>query len=99
MGPFVGSALVCSSAQGLPGSSLVPLWLGHQNVDSKTTDCQISLSARWVYLGIRILLQFNWVITNSPPHGKGRRTSLQAGKGVGRAIINKEFLAFHWLSP
>ena len=46
----------------------------------------------------RITIQ-PWQATCKFPQGKGRRRFHRGEKEVGRARVNKESMAFHWLSP
>ena len=75
--------------------------MGHQNIDLKQIDCQIFLQKRWVYSYNR-QLQFQ-VCSHGEPHEslawQGKDNSFIEGKKkVERAMVNKNFVAFHWLS-
>ena len=41
----------------------------------------------------------SWQITCKSPHSNGRRIHLERKKEFGKATVNKESMAFYWLSP
>ena len=71
-------------------------------VDLKQIDCQIFLQPRWIYSGSPENCSLGSATVGSHmqvPEGEGRNTFIEGEKEAGRATVNKEFKAFHWLSP
>ena len=72
------------------------------NVDLKQRDCQIFLQQRWIYCrsaencnsGSATMVSHMWGLA-----GQGKETAFIEEKEVRRAIVNKQSVAFHWLSP
>ena len=72
-------------------------------VDQKQIDCQIFLRQSWVYLGSAENCNSGSATTVScvqvPRTAREGELFYRGGKEVGRALVNKESMAFHWLKP
>ena len=94
MSLLVGITPVCSPA-------LEHLWvctgpcIDHQNIDLKQRDCQIFLQQAYIYSGSAGNCKYQQAMCRTM---KGNLFSREE-KEAGRAGLNKENMAFYWLSP
>ena len=65
----------------------------HNNVDMKQTDCKMFIQQRWDEQSVALWSMQPWRAKWKFPGDEGRRTLLQSGKEVGRAVGKKQ--AFH----
>lgn len=68
------------------------------NVHLKQRDCQLFLQQRWIYCRSAENC-FRVCNHGELLAGQGKKVAFIEGKEVGRAVVNKGTLAFHWLSP
>ena len=97
MGSIVGISPVCSPAPDLSGLFSGSLY-EPPKCWPKTNRLPVTSLAKWVFwdqqrIAIRSLQP--WQTICKSPHSKGGEL---LEKAVGRAVVNKEFRTFHWLS-